>query len=104
VLGAYVDSHSHELGNANLKFTRISAHAREQIAFFLRIGVEPRKIVRSFSHGLYKSETAATSAENDINSRKYTRDSMVTMSDILEIKRKLDAEKVRFHPDDAESI
>lgn len=45
VLGNYVDTHNHELGNANLRFTQIPKEIREYIAGLLRLKVSPDHIV-----------------------------------------------------------
>ncbi|KAJ7622381.1 hypothetical protein FB45DRAFT_1091299, partial [Roridomyces roridus] len=37
LLGYHVDTHNHELGNANLRFTRIPPETREYIAGLLRL-------------------------------------------------------------------
>lgn len=47
VLGDYVTTHNHPLGNANLRFTRIPKETREYIAGLLRLGVTPDRIVRA---------------------------------------------------------
>lgn len=45
VLGHYKEHHNHELGNKNLRFTRISRQTRELIAGMLRAGISPENIV-----------------------------------------------------------
>ncbi|KAE9396162.1 hypothetical protein BT96DRAFT_1041194 [Gymnopus androsaceus JB14] len=44
VVGKYNESHNHEIGNANLRFTCISKEMRELIAGFLRSGVSSNNI------------------------------------------------------------
>ncbi|KAK6996230.1 hypothetical protein R3P38DRAFT_2566036, partial [Favolaschia claudopus] len=51
VLGNYTDEHNHDLGNQNLRFTRISKETREYIAGLLRLKVSPNHIVRLASIG-----------------------------------------------------
>ena len=46
VLGKYNESHNHEIGNANLRLTRILKETRELIAGLLRSGVTSDNIVR----------------------------------------------------------
>jgi hypothetical protein len=45
VLGQYSDNHSHETGNQNARFTRLSKSTRQEIERLLRLGVEPKKVV-----------------------------------------------------------
>lgn len=45
VLGQYEKNHNHDIGNPNLRFTRISKDTRELIAGMLRSGVAPESIV-----------------------------------------------------------
>lgn len=85
VLGHFQSDHSHELGNANLCFTRLSRDARKQIASYLAMGVEPQTIENMFKQGLY-NRTPGSMSEEAIRSRKFHRDSLVTMADILDVK------------------
>jgi hypothetical protein len=45
VLGMYTETHSHEIGNENIKFTRISVETKAWIAHLLSLGVENQAIV-----------------------------------------------------------
>jgi hypothetical protein len=45
VLGLYTQEHSHEIGNTNVRFTRLPAETRQKIEELLRMGVEPNKVV-----------------------------------------------------------
>ncbi|KLO10303.1 hypothetical protein SCHPADRAFT_800198, partial [Schizopora paradoxa] len=100
VLGRYTSSHSHELGNANLRFTRLSESARAQIATLLRLGIEPPKVEQMFKQGLYDKSTELLS-EEALRGRRYTRDSLVTMADILEVRLdRNDAESIRIWVDE----
>jgi hypothetical protein len=45
VLGMYAVEHTHEIGNANLKFTRLSNDVRDQVADLVKLGVETDRIV-----------------------------------------------------------
>lgn len=49
MLGKYESSHSHELGQNNLKFMRLSRTIREKIESLLRYGVEVRKVVSTLA-------------------------------------------------------
>lgn len=52
LLGSYVDKHSHEIGRANVIFTRLSRETRERIAVMLRMGISNKRIVSSFSFSI----------------------------------------------------
>jgi hypothetical protein len=47
ILGKYNDEHAHEIGEGNIKFTRLSKVIREQICQFLELGLEADRIVRN---------------------------------------------------------
>lgn len=47
VLGMYNSEHNHDLGSANAKFTRLSKDTRRKIENLLRLGVQPKHVVRS---------------------------------------------------------
>lgn len=38
--------HSHAIGNKNARFTRLRKETRQEIERLLRLGVDPKKIVR----------------------------------------------------------
>lgn len=46
LLGRYHSEHSHLVGDANLRFTRLPEETRAEIERLLRLGVEPKKVVR----------------------------------------------------------
>jgi hypothetical protein len=46
VLGRYEEEHDHEVGLANVAYTRISSASREQIKNMLERKIDPREIVR----------------------------------------------------------
>jgi hypothetical protein len=45
VLGLYNSDHSHKIGDDNLKYTRLDVETRKEIENYLRLGVEPKKVV-----------------------------------------------------------
>lgn len=47
VLGKYRSDHTHPIGDENLRFTRLSEETRAEIERLLRLGVEPKKVVRN---------------------------------------------------------
>jgi hypothetical protein len=49
VLGRYEEEHDHEVGIANIAYTRISSASREQIKNMLEKKIDPREIVRDLS-------------------------------------------------------
>lgn len=48
VLGLYKSEHSHPIGDENLKYTRLDVETRKEIENYLRLGVEPKKVVSNF--------------------------------------------------------
>jgi hypothetical protein len=46
VLGFYKSDHEHPIGDENLKYMRLDAETRQEIERMLRLGVEPKRIVR----------------------------------------------------------
>lgn len=56
-----------------------------------------------FKEGLYKPGHSTGKSE-DVKTRQFNRDSMVTMADILEVKRNLDSYAIRLASDDGLSI
>jgi hypothetical protein len=49
VLGRYDEEHDHDVGLANIAYTRISSASREQIKNLLEKKIDPREIVRDLS-------------------------------------------------------
>jgi hypothetical protein len=47
VLGFYKSEHSHSVGDDNVKFTRLDSDTRLEIEALLRLGVDPKKVVRA---------------------------------------------------------
>lgn len=52
VLGLYIPNHSHPVGNDNAKFTRLTEEDRAEIEHLLRLGVDPKKVVRQLGFQL----------------------------------------------------
>jgi hypothetical protein len=48
VLGRYEAEHDHEIGAANLRYTRLPVETRVQIAEMLRMGISRDRVVRCF--------------------------------------------------------
>jgi len=47
ILGRYASEHDHEIGLANIAYTRMSRVAREEIKYKLALKIDPRKIVHT---------------------------------------------------------
>lgn len=45
VAGSYNNSHSHEIGSLNTRFTRLRKETRIEIEHLLRLGIDPQKVV-----------------------------------------------------------
>ncbi|KAL0568023.1 hypothetical protein V5O48_013969, partial [Marasmius crinis-equi] len=42
--GVYSGEHSHDVGNGNVRFTRISKEDKEEMVHLLRLGVDPKRV------------------------------------------------------------
>ncbi|KLO03875.1 hypothetical protein SCHPADRAFT_812964, partial [Schizopora paradoxa] len=101
VLGKYTDSHSHPTGNKNLKFTRLSEATKRNIADMLEMRIELSHILKLVQGGFFHE---GAEAPPDIDGVQIRRDTMVTMNDIIRVKRELDAQAIRLHKDDGLSV
>ncbi|KAJ7241759.1 hypothetical protein C8J57DRAFT_1084823 [Mycena rebaudengoi] len=102
ILGNYTSTHNHDLGNANLPFTQIPKNAREHIAALLRMKVAPDHILKMLHRGVYDQDTLF---ECDLNADSVAaRTEFIELRDIRRIEKDIEAEAVRLHPDDGQSI
>ncbi|KLO15295.1 hypothetical protein SCHPADRAFT_824894, partial [Schizopora paradoxa] len=99
VLGKYSDTHSHPIGNENLRYTRLSEETKESIAHLLEMHIEPSHIVSSLSFCIGDGADATK-----IDHLQLSRNSLVTMNDIIRVKRALDSKTIRLHRDDGVSV
>ncbi|KAI0040579.1 hypothetical protein FA95DRAFT_1502627 [Auriscalpium vulgare] len=89
ICGRYQREHNHPVGAKNLTFTHLSNHARVTIADMLRRKIRPDDIVRYL--------------QGDLGMQRTMRDQFVTIKDVHRIEVQIEAELVRFHPEDGVS-
>ncbi|KAK6971284.1 hypothetical protein R3P38DRAFT_3242736 [Favolaschia claudopus] len=99
VLGNYTDEHNHDLGNQNLRFTRISKETREYIAGLLRLKVSPNHILHLIHGGVYHQDSLFDSDDTTTASRN----DFIQLQDIRRIEKAIEAESIRLHSGDGES-
>ncbi|KAJ7784158.1 hypothetical protein B0H16DRAFT_1402021 [Mycena metata] len=94
VLGKYSQDHNHPTGNGNLRFVRIPAATREYIAAQVRNKVSPQHILELLHRRVYHFD-AVFDCDTPAD-----RSEFIQLSDIRRIAKQIEAESVRFHPDD----
>ncbi|KAJ7154347.1 hypothetical protein C8R43DRAFT_885158 [Mycena crocata] len=99
VLGYYKEDHSHVIGDENLKFTRLDVETREEIAKYLRMGVEPKKVLEQITRNMYREENL-----DDLRSKKKNRRHLVTRADIRRIQKMIEEETIRLASGDGASV
>ena len=102
VLGRYVDKHDHEIGAANIAYTRLSGTARERIKTMLNRKIDRREIVSCRNQ---------ISLAVDLMHLKVrvirdwapdgSRDKLIALKEVNQMAQVLDNHKIRLHPDDA---
>ncbi|KAJ7589534.1 hypothetical protein C8J56DRAFT_784895, partial [Mycena floridula] len=97
ILAFYNDVHDHAIGNANLMYTRIRPDDRLRIVEMLRMGIEPKRVLREIQGDVHAEKNLKNLQNPDRTShhRKH-----ITMADIHRILKNIDAETIRLHPDD----
>ncbi|KAJ7210954.1 hypothetical protein C8J57DRAFT_1097961 [Mycena rebaudengoi] len=101
ILGNYLDTHNHPLGNENIRYTQIPKDLHEYIAGLLRLKVAPEHILQLIHHGVYHEDALF---EQDLDGTAVAaRSEFIQLRDIRRIEKKLEAENVRLHPDDGRS-
>ncbi|KAE9393622.1 hypothetical protein BT96DRAFT_776638, partial [Gymnopus androsaceus JB14] len=106
ILGKYNESHNHEIGNANLRFTRISKETRELIAGLLRSGVSSDNILKHL-HGDAYAEGDSDDSDDDENlansSTPLSRNIFIRSRDIHREKKSIESEHIQLNQDDGQS-
>ncbi|KAJ7250301.1 hypothetical protein C8J57DRAFT_1667859, partial [Mycena rebaudengoi] len=101
ILGNYLDTHNHPLGNENIRYTQIPKDLHEYIAGLLRLKVAPEHILQLIHHGVSHEDALF---EQDLDGTAVAaRSEFIQLRDIRRIEKKLEAENVRLHPDDGRS-
>ncbi|KDR73029.1 hypothetical protein GALMADRAFT_1342736, partial [Galerina marginata CBS 339.88] len=99
ILGIYNHEHSHEIGKANTRFTRLRKDTRSEIERLLRLGVEPRKVLAQIQGNIYTEENL--SKLKDEGAR---RSEFCTRADVRRIEKMIEQETVRLASQDGPSV
>ncbi|KAE9383567.1 hypothetical protein BT96DRAFT_782109, partial [Gymnopus androsaceus JB14] len=99
VLGLYKVEHTHELGNANVCYTRVPEDDRAEIAGLLRMGVEPRQVLKQM-HGSSNTESNALNPSE----KPALRREFINSNYIRQIRQRLDQDHIRLADSDARSV
>ncbi|KAJ7226825.1 hypothetical protein GGX14DRAFT_347988 [Mycena pura] len=97
ILGKCCEEHDHTIGNANLRFTRISKDTCEHIAGLLCLKVAPDHVVH---HYLAYNNDLVFDDESSVASVGYWS-KFIQLHDIRQIEKEIEAEAVRLHPDNS---
>ena len=102
ILGRYVAEHDHEIGAANIAFTRLSRDAREHIKMMLTHKIDRNEIVSCRN----KNSLAANLIHFKVRVIRNwapdgTRDHLINLKEVNQIANALDNDNIRLHPDDA---
>ena len=118
ILGKYNDEHSHEIGSQNARFTRLPKEMRKEIERLLRLGVDPKKVVRPYlipclingfdqrSMKLEQIQGRIYTEENLSNLRagQTHRREFVTRADVHRIEKIIEEETIRLASQDGASV
>ena len=102
VLGRYVSEHDHEIGAANIAYTRLSGATRERIKIMLDLKIDCYEIVSSRNQNSLAANLIHLKAHRIRNeSPDGTRDQLISLKEINHIAHAFYSDKMRLHPDDA---
>ncbi|KAJ7247684.1 hypothetical protein C8J57DRAFT_978067, partial [Mycena rebaudengoi] len=101
ILGNYREEHNHPTGNANLQFLQIPKDTREYIAGLLRLKVSADHIVSHLHNKILERSNRRLIAKTSASRQ---RTEFITLRDIRHIQKDIEAEDVRLHPDDGQSV
>ncbi|KAJ8089203.1 hypothetical protein PM082_014451 [Marasmius tenuissimus] len=99
VLGKYTDTHNHETGDANAKYTRLSKETQQEIERLLRLGVDPAKVLEQIQGGKVTEETL-----EELNSSSANRSEFATRADVRRIQKVIEEEMIRLASQDGASV
>lgn len=99
VLGRYDASHNHEIGNSNVRFTRLHKDTRDEIERLLRLGVEPRRVLEQFQGKIYSEKNAS-----NLRNEGAHRHEFCTRADVRRIEKTIEEESIRLAGQDGASV
>jgi len=102
VLGRYVADHDHEIGAANIAYTRLSGLTRERIKIMLTQTIDRSEIVSCRIQNSLAANLIHLKVRGIRDSAPYgSRDYLIALKEVNQIAHALDYDKIRLHPDDA---
>ncbi|KAJ7783904.1 hypothetical protein DFH07DRAFT_764281 [Mycena maculata] len=99
VLGFYKPDHTHAIGDANLKYTRLDADTRKEIETVLRLGVEPKKILENLTQKMYHESNIS-----ETRSKKAHQRDFATQADVRRIQKMIEEESIQLAAQDGPSV
>ena len=102
ILGRYIAEHDHEIGEANIAFTRLAGTTRERIKMMLTQKIDRDEIVscrnqKSLAAGLIHLKVRVI---HDL-APDGSRDQLISLREVNLIAHTFDNDKTRLHPSDA---
>jgi len=100
ILGRYKSEHDHEVGLANIAYTRMLQVAREKIRYKLSLKIDPREIV--CMRTLFLAVDLIQSQVRDIRDSAHdgSRDRFISLHDVCRMARAVKEENIRLHKED----
>ena len=102
ILGRYLAEHDHEIGAANIAFTRLSSATREQIKMMITQKIDRNEIVSCRN----QNSLAADLIHSKVRvirdwAPDGSRDHLINLKEVNQIAHALDNDRIRLNPDDA---
>ncbi|KAJ7291853.1 hypothetical protein C8J57DRAFT_1043714, partial [Mycena rebaudengoi] len=99
VLGLYKSEHSHPIGDENLGYTRLDVETRKEIENYLRLGVEPKKVLEIITKNMYHETNLDSTRSSKANRRHFA-----TCADVRRIQKMIEEEAIRLAAQDGPSV
>ena len=103
ILGKYEDQHDHVLGDANLRFTRLSDATKELVMYMVHIGIDSKAIVCGNYITFFISGLTATVQQKRVRESctRSQRDYHITTRDINRLRRIVENNDIHLDNNDA---
>jgi hypothetical protein len=102
ILGHYVAEHDHEIGAANITYTRLSSTTQEQIKIMVDQKIDCYEIVSSRNQNSLAANLIHLKARKIHNeSPDGTHNQLISLKEINHIAHAFNSDKMRLHPDDS---
>jgi len=102
ILGSYVAEHDHEIGEANIAFTRLAGTTRERIKIMLTQKIDQDEIVSCRNQKSLAADLILLKVRviRDL-APDGSRDQLISLREVNLIAHTFDNDKIRLHPSDA---